>query len=584
MTQPAVESQTGSGPSDLELLGRRAPVLRFDARELFFPTSVDAYVGAASLHVGGSEFLAEGEVSLSDLGNDLGTASDLRFISDADRRNVVKDDLKRLARNLLTPRLGRVGLFGRILDALFMLTSLIRPMTPRRTAIASALKAERLGLHSKHVVYGRVVRDREWLVLHYAYFYVMNDWRSGYRGLNDHEADWEQAWIYCDPESLQPEWVVASSHDHDGQNLRRHWTDPELLTVGTRPVLFPGAGSHALYFRPGDYVTRLEVPALRWLLRIQAWSRRALRIRDEATERGLGPALGAPFVDSATGDGTEVSEWKVAQLDEASPWFGEFRGLWGLDTGDPAGGERGPSGPKFTRSGEVRVAWADPVGFAGLHGTPPPSAAKSRVNLEKLELAVDDLDIQIQRLGNLLPLAQQTGNPDEMQEESERLTELLRQRSELLDLKRRIVGGQTRVALRPRAHLTQPATPLPPPRDSGFILAGWAAASIPLLLLAVAAVVVFDRLEFAGLALIIVAVAAVAEQLARRHFQAVLRLLALYTFLVLFFVFVVGGVLVVSRYALGGLIGVGGVVLFVANLGELRAVQHYRSRAAEQQP
>jgi len=47
---------------------------------------------------------------------------------------------------------------------------------------------------------------------------------------------------------------------------------------------------------------------------------------------------------------------------------------------------------------------------------------------------------------------------------------------------------------------------------------------------------------------------------------------------------VVGGALTVSRYAVGLLLATGGVVLFIANLGELRAVQYYRSRAAEQQP
>ncbi|MEM9684625.1 MAG: hypothetical protein AAF942_15235, partial [Pseudomonadota bacterium] len=33
------------------------------------------------------------------------------------------------------------------------------------------------------------------------------------------------------------------------------WDDPELLRLGSKPVLFVGAGSHALFFRPGDYVS-----------------------------------------------------------------------------------------------------------------------------------------------------------------------------------------------------------------------------------------------------------------------------------------------------------------------------------------
>lgn len=575
-------STTEREAADRALLERRAPILRFDDRELFFPTSVEGYVRSCTLLVGDTPVKEAGEVGIADLGHHLGSDAHLRFVSDAERRDVVKDDLRRLARNVLTPRLGRVGFFGRLFDAVFLLTGLIRPMTPRRTTVAAALKAERLGLQSRPVTHGRVVRAGEWVVLHYAFFYVMNDWRTGYRGLNDHEADWEQAWVFCDPDDLEPAWVVASSHDHRGADLRRAWSDPELMKIDGHPVLFPGAGSHALYFRPGDYVTRLDVPALRWLLRIQSWARRALRIRDEATERGLGPALGAPFVDSATGDGREIRAWDLHLLDEDEPWVGSYRGLWGLDTNDPAGGERGPSGPKFNRRGEVRISWADVVGFAGLHGTPPPSAVASRVNQERLDRVIDDLDDSIRRRRRLLPLAEQTGNPAEMQEESERLTELLRQRSELIDLRRRIQAGDGREPTEPRAHLRHPAVPLPPPRDSGFLLAGWAASSIPMFMLAIAAVIIFDRIEFVGLALAVVAVATLVEQLVRRHFQAVLRLAGLYTLVGLFVVFVLGGAIVVSRYALGVALGVGAVVLFIANLGELRAVQFYRSQTAEQ--
>jgi len=199
-------ADTPSNP-DLELLRRHAPVLRFDSRELFFPTDVDRYV--ASL--------------------------------------VVRAEARRLARKLFGPRLGRVGIFGRILDAMFLLSVFIRPTTPRLTTAAAAIKAERLELNDEPIVYGRVGRVGGWLVLHYAYFYAMNDWRSGYRGLNDHEADWEQAWIMCDPLDQRPVWVSATSHEHFGADLRRHWDDPECRKDGDRPVLFVGAGSHALY-------------------------------------------------------------------------------------------------------------------------------------------------------------------------------------------------------------------------------------------------------------------------------------------------------------------------------------------------
>ncbi|MEM8926041.1 MAG: hypothetical protein AAGD35_21255, partial [Actinomycetota bacterium] len=375
----------------LELLRRHVPVLRFDARELFFPIAVEPYIATSALVVDGVEVRGPGETTPEMLDHTLDGAY-LRFISDADRRSVVREEARRLAGKLLGPRLGRVGYFGRMLDALFLLSVVLRPTTPRLTTVAASLKAERHDLHRSATCYGRVLAVGDWLVLHYAYFYVMNDWRSGYRGVNDHEADWEQAWIYCDPDDLRPVWVAASSHENRGPDLRRHWDDPECMKVGDHPVLYVGAGSHALFYRPGDYVSRIDVPALRWLLRARRWARRTLRIAEEDTEGGLGPALGAPFVDAATGDGAEIDEWDLRHLDERRPCFGAFRGLWGLDTGDPINGERGPAGPKYDREGRIRHAWADPVGFAGLHGASPPSLADAQTRLDNIEAGLDHLE------------------------------------------------------------------------------------------------------------------------------------------------------------------------------------------------
>ena len=48
----------------------------------------------------------------------------------------------------------------------------------------------------KFVYYGRVVRQKDWTVLQYWYFYCFNSWRSGFGGVNDHESDWEMVSIY----------------------------------------------------------------------------------------------------------------------------------------------------------------------------------------------------------------------------------------------------------------------------------------------------------------------------------------------------------------------------------------------------
>lgn len=583
-----------------ELLARHAPVLRFDNRELFFPIAVDGYLAAATLHGADGEELAgqAGDDSARSgcdaaprldrsvaerLAGPLPEGCYVRFVAEHERRAVVKEEARRMARRLFGPRLGRVGLFGRILDALFLLSVFVRPTTPRLTTAAAALKVERLDLQDRPTVYARALEAEGWLVLHYAWFYAMNDWRTSYRGLNDHEADWEQAWVLCDPDDERPVWVVASNHENRGANLRRHWDDPECRQIEARPVLYVGAGSHALYFGPGDYVSRIDVPGLRWLLRLQRWARSALRITDQAAERGLGPALGMPFVDTATGDGREVSDWRIELIDDGQPALLGFRGLWGLDTGDPANGERGPSGPKFDREGKIRQSWADPVGFAGLHGSRPPSSAGSGIETASLGLGLVRLDAEIERVANLLPLVQETELPATFEGESRRLSELIRHRAELEDRHRRLQSGE-RFELDVRAHLQNPATPLDPPAASGWILALWAAASVPLLLLSAAALFLFDSLGVSTVPLATAAAFSILEQLVRRHFQAVLRLAGIYAVVVAVFV-VVGalfsGVLTVSRLAIGTIVTVAALVLLVANLGELTAVQRRAEAAAE---
>lgn len=557
----------------LELLRRHAPVLRFDDRELFFPTAIDEYVATSALVVDGAEVRGPGEVTPSLLTHHLGADAYLRFVSEEDRHSVVKEEAKRLAGKLLGPRLGRVGYFGRILDALFRLSLLVRPTTPRLTTVAASLKADRRDLHRHPTCYGRAVEVGDWLVLHYAYFYVMNDWRSGYRGVNDHEADWEQAWLFCDPADQRPVWVVASSHENLGSDLRRHWDDAECRRVEERPVLFVGAGSHALFFRPGDYVSRIDIPALRWLLRVRRWARQALGIFEDVDEPGLGPALGVPFIDAATGDGRRIEEWDLRHLDERQPCFGGFRGLWGLDTRDPINGERGPAGPKFDRDGDIRRSWADPVGFAGLHGTTPPSLVDPQISLDNIDASILQLDAEIRQASRVISLAARaTGAPD-MPMESEALSHLHKQRTEVQDLRRRIVAGDV-----PdqglRDHLRDPAVPLAPPKETGWILAIWATLSVPLVMLLVAAPLLLAETRALGLLFALAAGFSLLEQLVRRRFTAAIRLASLFVVLGAFFGFV--SVITVSVYASGAALALAALLLLVGNLGELTAFRRRR--------
>lgn len=55
--------------------------------------------------------------------------------------------------------------------------------------------------------YGMVVERDGWIVLQYWYFYMYNNWRTSFFGVNDHEGDWEMVSIYLgkdDKKKLSP--------------------------------------------------------------------------------------------------------------------------------------------------------------------------------------------------------------------------------------------------------------------------------------------------------------------------------------------------------------------------------------------
>ncbi|MEM7091486.1 MAG: hypothetical protein AAF567_00680 [Actinomycetota bacterium] len=552
---------------DEELLHRHQPVLAFDDRELFFPTSVERYVDACELWQGDTCLIDE--VSPYDLDHRWGSDVHLRFVSPSERRDAFGREVGRTARRLVSPRLGLVGLFGRIVDALFLMLVMLRPTTPKATAMAADRKARRLGTHEDPVCYARVVASGEWLVLHYAWLYPMNDWRSGYRGMNDHEGDWEQAWVFCDPVDRSPQWVATSNHDYAGADLRRHWSDPELVRDGDRPVLYVGAGSHALFFSAGDYVTRFDLPGLRWLAWLQHVGRRIVGAADD-TRRGIGPAVGIPFVDYARGDGRRLEEAEVVSFASAA-WCEGFRGLWGLDTRDPLHAERGPSGPKFDRKGQVRRSWVDPLGHAGLHGTLPPSALRSRVNLEKIDRAIGDLNDQVRAQGRYLPLAQQA-NPDRQGDGSSRaLSELLRQRAELTDLRQRVAAGYLPDA-GVRDHLRRPLERLGDGAGSSGFVTVWALFSIPLILGTLGVSLMVDRLAVVPSTALAVATVGTVEQLVRRRFRVAARFVAVASLLAAIVAVAARPVLSVTHYVIGGLMISAAVALVVVNVAEwLRA-------------
>ncbi|MFL5775963.1 MAG: hypothetical protein ACJ76W_06785 [Chloroflexota bacterium] len=400
---PPAETAPGTQPTtDLELLRRHEPILRFTQGELFLPMPTEGYVGSCDLLSGPTIREAQivapaGSLTLEGLGAvgdpPPGHLQFLRFVPRA--MNAV--ELARWRNRRDRPRfsapgrLARVGLPARLVDAGLVTSLLLRGRVPGGTAAAAQVRYAAIREGDPRVSYhARVVRTEGWVVLHYLFFYAMNDWRSTFDGANDHEADWEQCFIVLEqlPDgSTSPAWFCAAAHDEKGDDLRRRWDDPRLETLDGHPIVYPGAGSHATYLERGEYIMRLPFPGERNLrgplnLLRRVW-RDTLGQPDPGDLAGkVGRALSVPFVDYARGDGTIVGPggdvaWTPIVVSDEDPWVDGYRGLWGLDTGDRFAGERAPAGPKYTRTGTVRQSWADPLGFSGLVKVPPPSQAQA---------------------------------------------------------------------------------------------------------------------------------------------------------------------------------------------------------------
>jgi hypothetical protein len=174
-------------------------------------------------------------------------------------------------------------------------------------------------------------------------------------------------------------------------------------------VIYAGAGSHASYYRPGEYLTEIELPFLAPLARLTddvqtRWQRFLGELQNDLTagEAGTGfNVFRVPFVDYARGDGIAIGpgqarQWTPAMLDPVPKWVSDYRGLWGLYARDPIAGENAPAGPMYNRDGTVRRAWHDPLGWAGMDKVPPPLEARRRLEdryrslmLEQVELATE---------------------------------------------------------------------------------------------------------------------------------------------------------------------------------------------------
>ncbi len=518
----------GDATEDLRLLRRYEPVLRFTRGELFLPMAVPDYLATCSLwrsagprrnrRRGAAERLrGPGELTPAGLA-EAGAAAQgrdlsLRFVERPLGRGEYRAWRRGSARPRLTPggsRFAAVGLLGRLIDAAMRLSLLVRGRVPGGTAAAAEQSYRARADPDTCTYYGHVARDRGFVALQYWYLYAMNDWRSTFGGVNDHEADWEQVTVFLpdppDPAD-RPAWVAFSSHDETGDDLRRRQDDPDLEWRDTHPVVYAGAGSHSGAYLPGDYLVTVEPPALRHLI---AAARRLSRLLLPWTRDHDGTAFGIPFIDYRRGDGPGVGPgerlgWKPVLVDDTTPWLHDYRGLWGLDTGDPFGGERAPAGPRYERDGSVRACWSDPVGWTGLDKEPPSGQAGQQAIKERtaeLDRQIAAVHAELDTLGDELRGAQ-TGiralRDIGVRADQGALAELesavgqLRLRRRALADERMALARAALLGLRPEdphAHLRHRALPnVDPARTRRRVLHMWSAVSASFLLAGLAVIV-----------------------------------------------------------------------------------------------
>ncbi len=541
---PPPSPSVSSTATDLELLRAFEPVCKYTLGEQFYPMDVERYIRYCALCVryadGRDEILVpRGALTLDVLVQpralDFDAIEYLRFVAPQSFQESVGalsqgQQMHRAKQNVFKAGLGRLargGLLPRVADAIFSLTLLLRGRVPGAVAAQAEIQYDELQqLEEKYVYHGRVVRQNGWVVLQYWFFLAYNSWRSGFHGVNDHESDWElmMVYLYDKDGQLYPEWAAYASHDFNGNDLRRRWDDTglggELDLVNGHPVVYAGAGSHASYFRPGEYQAEVSLalpkPIAGWW---RAWNQFLLQ------NFGIGSGYAGspfriPFVDFARGDGLVIGPgqdkvWTPNLISDATPWVSEYHGLWGLYARDPISGENAPAGPMYNRDGTPRPSWFDPLGFSGLDQVPPPPQELPRIEARMQELSARLTEIrtqlgtqtqELEELGTQLRAMQ--GNPflalayDVLQLRVNQLgaavSGLRREESQdaalLETLQRRAAKARAGIKDAPRAHITHLGKPVSLTRLRFNRLAdAWAAVSISALLLGFVALWVFER-------------------------------------------------------------------------------------------
>lgn len=548
---------------NLCLLRRFEPIIHFTKGEEFFPMDVAKYVGACKLwvkrpHEAEPECLVvDQKLTLEALAaprlDRFGSTFFLKFVDPLTVAELATYKLHTITHHDPNQvfyggrgRLARVGYVSRLAHAFFQLSLLARGRVPGDAAAAASIAYKATQVEAESYCYcGRVIRENGWIVLQYWFLYAFNNWRSGFYGMNDHEADWEMVCIYLaetpDGTDVQPEWVAYASHDFSGDDLRRRWDDPELEKVGEHPLIYAAAGSHAGYFSAGEYLVEVEIPYLTPFKRLSGqakkiWRDKLRQFADEPIESDSQEPLNIfhlPFVDYARGDGVMIGpgqekRWQTPCLiSQSLPWVSQYRGLWGQFIRDPLAGENAPAGPMYNRDGTVRRAWYDPIGWAGLDKVPPSNQALKRVQEQHALLAVRQAELlemikeKSQRLSGLgaeaAALQQQPHLEEIYKAQQKQIQELSvavdQLRAEFAENRAKLEAFQLYAnQLRQgefasaRTHIRRAATPIPvSDLQIGRLMEAWAAVSIGLMLISlVGLIIVAPHNWFIGIISIVV--------------------------------------------------------------------------------
>ncbi len=169
--------------------------------------------------------------------------------------------------------------------------------------------------HGAPVVYGRVARLEDRMVLQYWYFYYDNTYSYTYPPSDllwqAHEGDWEVVNVVLTATEA-PLYVGYSQHC---TGARRSWAVTPRAAE-THPIVYVAIGSHANEFSPGVHPIPIQcIPTAAIALL------RQLRLPLPHDVAGVGDVAGPP------GTGGDVSP--IRKIDDSHPSWVAFPGFWG---------------------------------------------------------------------------------------------------------------------------------------------------------------------------------------------------------------------------------------------------------------